>query len=327
MMDKLFHKRENIGIISRSSKHKSAISEGIFHSLRHIAAGKVVDDHLRAASGAQLLRKQINRLFRVSVDGCIGDNDALALHRIGRPGIVQVDIIAEIFGQHRPVQRADYADIKPRSLFQKSLHLRTVFADDADVVPSCLACPFFLRVERAELAEPIRGKQDFVRAVISHDNLRPVHHRRRDKGECMPAEREGVALADNNAAVGKIRAEEIFHHCECLGGGNDKSLWVGFHKVGDICRVIRLHMLYNQIIRLSPAQLCLKIVHPFMCKIAVNRVHNGNLLVKNQIRIIRHAVRDDVLSLKQINIMVVDADIAYVLCDFHKKYSFPYGIK
>ena len=50
------------------------------------------------------------------------------------------------------MQRADRRDVERRGFFQYTLHLRTVFADDTDIVTSGLVCPGLVRAGRAEFA-------------------------------------------------------------------------------------------------------------------------------------------------------------------------------
>ena len=76
-------------------------------------------------------------------------------------------------------------------------------------------------------------------------------------------------------------------------------------------------MLNYKIVRASVTQNILDIINPLVCKSDVDGIHNRNLFIKNDIRIIRHSVFYDVLSFKKVNVVVVDADILYILCNFH----------
>ena len=81
--------------------------------------------------------------------------------------------------------------------------------------------------------------------------------------------------------------------------------------------MIRLHMLYNQIIRLPAAKYGRYVIQPFMRKIAVNRIHHRNLLIQNHIGIVSHAIWHHILPFKQIHFMVVHTHITDVLCNLH----------
>ena len=76
-------------------------------------------------------------------------------------------------------------------------------------------------------------------------------------------------------------------------------------------------MLHDEIIRLPVAEQILQVIHPFMREMRVHRVHHGNLIVENDIGVVGHAVRHGVLSLKQVNGVVVDAGIADIVRNIH----------
>ena len=56
-----------------------------------------------------------------------------------------------------------------------------------------------------------------------------------------------------------------------------------------------------------------------MGEIDVNRIHNGNEVVHDDVGIIGHSVGDNVLTFEQVDIMVVDADVENIFCDLHCK--------
>ena len=144
-----------------------------------------------------------------------------------------------------------------------------------------------------------------------------MHHGRGHKGQRVGSQGKGVALSDNDSPVGVILAEEVPHHGERLGGRNDGGIRIGAHELGDIRRVIRLHVLYDQIIRLPAAKHTSKVVQPFMGEVSVHRVHDGDLFVKDHIGIVCHSVGNHILTLKEVNLMIIDTDITNVICNFH----------
>ena len=134
----------------------------------------------------------------------------------------------------------------------------------------------------------------------------------------MLAKAEGVTLAHDDAVVGIVGAKEVLHHAEGLFGGDYTCFRVDLHKVVDIGGMVRLHVLDHQIVGLTALQGLLDIVQPLMGKILVHGVHDGDLLVQNGVRVVGHAVGDDVLSFKQVYLMVVYADVFDVVGDGHK---------
>ena len=76
-------------------------------------------------------------------------------------------------------------------------------------------------------------------------------------------------------------------------------------------------MLNDEIIRLSAVKYIGKIIEPFMTKTCVNRIHNGNFIINDNIRIICHSVFNNVLTLKKVDIMVINTNVFNVLCNIH----------
>ena len=59
-----------------------------------------------------------------------------------------------------------------------------------------------------------------------------------------------------------------------------------------------------------------------MLEMPVYRVHHGDLVVQNHVRIIGHAVGYGILTLEQIHLMVVYACVKNILGDEHKPHPF-----
>ena len=81
--------------------------------------------------------------------------------------------------------------------------------------------------------------------------------------------------------------------------------------------MIRFHVLNDEIVRLSVTQDVLDIVKPFVGKILIDSVHDGDLAVHDDIGVVRHAVRNSVLPFKKVNFVVVDTYVLDIISDFH----------
>ena len=317
MIDELAHEREDLRVIGGGGENDLAVTEGVLHALRHILAGEVVDDDLGAACLAQLFGEDLDRFLGVAVNGGIGDHDALGLYAVGRPCVVQIEVIAEVLGKHGTVQRADDLNIEPCRLFQDSLNLLAVFADDADIVAAGFTRPILFDVQRAELAEAVGGEQHLIGAVVGHQDLGPVDHGSAHEVQHMLAELEGIALFDDDASVGVIGAEEIHHHVKRLDGGYDGRLGIGFQENVDIRAVVGLHVLYDKVIGLSAAQSRLDILQPLIAEALIDGVHDRDFIVYDSVGIIRHTVGHDILALEQVDIVVVNADVLDIIGNKH----------
>ena len=115
----------------------------------------------------------------------------------------------------------------------------------------------------------------------------------------------------------QIQSEEILDHYKCLRIGYYCSAGIYFQKVRYICCMVRLHMLNDQIVRLTSAKCLFKIIQPFMFEIGIYSIHNCNLVIQNHIGIICHSVWHCILSLKQIYLMVINSDIFNGICNLH----------
>ena len=76
-------------------------------------------------------------------------------------------------------------------------------------------------------------------------------------------------------------------------------------------------MLNDQIVGLSCTEGILNVVQPFVRKRRIYRIHNGNFIVNNRVGIIRHTIRHNVLSFKQIHLVIVHANVLDVFGNRH----------
>ena len=56
-----------------------------------------------------------------------------------------------------------------------------------------------------------------------------------------------------------------------------------------------------------------------MGEMLIDSVHDGDLVVKDDIGIVRHAVGNVVMAFKQVDLTVIDADVADRISDIHGK--------
>ena len=133
----------------------------------------------------------------------------------------------------------------------------------------------------------------------------------------MPAQPERIAFLHNHSALHIILTEKCLHQRKSLCRRDDICIRITLHKCLYAAGMIRLHMLHNQIIRLSSFELSADIFQPLRGKSAFHRIHDRNLFIYHRIGIIRHTIGYVILSLKQINFMIIHADISDVLRYMH----------
>ena len=210
-------------------------------------------------------------------------------------------------------------NIHRSGLFQQGLHLCAKLAHDAEVVAPRLTGPALgiLHIQCAELAQSVGVEQHLVRAVIGDDDLRPVHHGGGQEGQGVAAQRQRITLAHHQTVVGVVAAVELLHHAESRLRGHHCDGGIGVHKGRNVGGMIWLHMLHHQIVRRAACQRRRQVGQPLLAEVGVHRVHDGDLLVQNDVGVVGHAQRHVVLPLKQRHLMVVDADIADIVADKH----------
>ena len=317
MFDKVTHVREDTCIVGGGSQNDFAVTEGIGHSLSHVAASQVFDYNLGSAISAQLFSQHFNPLLGVAINGGIGNQNTLFLYRIGGPGIVQIQVITQIFFQNRAMQGTDHFNIQTGSLLQQFLHLSTVFTYNANVVTTCFVGPGLFHVQSTEFTKTVSRKQNFVMAIVSNDYFRPVNHGSSYKGQGMSTQFQSAALTHYNAAIGKIGSKELIHHGKGLSRSYDLYIGIYFHEVEDVRRMIRLHVLYDQIIGLTTFQYILHIIQPLMTKMNIYGIHDGDLFIHDHIRIVCHSIGHHILTFEQIYLMIINTYVTNISSNFH----------
>ena len=81
--------------------------------------------------------------------------------------------------------------------------------------------------------------------------------------------------------------------------------------------MVGLHVLHDQVIGGAISQRIADVVQPFVGKGRVYRVHDCHVVVKDCVGVVAHTVRYAVLTLKQVDLAVVYADVLNVLGNVH----------
>ena len=89
--------------------------------------------------------------------------------------------------------------------------------------------------------------------------------------------------------------------------------------------MIGFQMLHNQVVRSLSIECLLQILFPFLCLGGIHRIHNGHLLILNQIRVVGHTQRHIVLTFEEIYVKVIHTDVFHIRCNciiFHSYYNY-----
>ena len=283
-----------------------AAAECIGHNVACRRHGGVKHTHAHA-SLHQPAGQNVGSIFRVAVDRCISQANALFFGCVAAPQEIFLQELTEAFSPHRSVKRAYRVQLQLGSLFQHCLNLRSVFAHNVGVIPSGLIQLFAEKVsligkqaavESAECAEGICREQQLVCYVIGHHHFRPVHHRCHHKGEAVFARREGVPLFHNLDSARQVHVKKLAQHGLDLAVAYDRHVRIAGQQSLNGIGVVRLHVVNNQIVQLSAVQGILHILKECLIYCFIHGVKQHRFLILQQIGVIGYAVRNAVNTLK-----------------------------
>ncbi len=250
------------------------------------------------------------------MDGGKRHKNARFLRRVRTPRVVTVNEEPKILAQDGAMQRANHLNIQRGSLLQQSLHLATVLAHNVEVIATSFAAPVVhLRVirlfmaYRTKLTKAIRAEQNLLSSLIAHHNLGPVNHRSRIEGQRMLAKLQHIALFNHLDLIGNAALIKLRNHLGSTSTANHHSRGVLRTEGSNVCRMIRLHVVHNQVIRSALTKHLSQVRKPLLGATCINGVKNSNLLVQNHIRVVRHAFFKHVLTLKNIQVQVVATNV------------------
>ena len=213
------------------------------------------------------------------------------------------------------MQRTYCLHIQSCQLFNHHLHLRAVFSADIKVVSARLACPVVSLVhQRTKLTKAIGTEQHLVGGIVTHYHLRPVYHSSTDKLQCMLAQWQCVTLFHGDYSSCKVHAiKEVGQHLYSLSAAHQLHSGISLQHPGYQCRVVGLHVVSHQIVRLVSVQGFNEVCLPLLTLTGIGCVQHCNLLIFNEIRVITHALGHHILTLKQIDVQIVYTDVLYAV--------------
>ena len=270
-VDKGAHAREDLALIGNGGEYQTVVAERILNGLGHVVASQVKDGDLLAAS-LERRCELLDGSLQMAIHARIGDRDALVLGLIARPGVIGVEVVAQVLGQHGAVERADDLNVQVGGLLENGLHELAELTDDAKVVAASLASPALgiLDVVGAKLAKAVGTKEHLVGGLVGENHLGPVNVGGADKGQAVAAQIEHIALFDDHFALGEVGAKVVDHHAESTHAGHDLRLGIALHKGGDTGGVIGLHVMDDQVVRRTAIEHGLEVAEPLVNKTAVD---------------------------------------------------------
>ena len=129
----------------------------------------------------------------------------------------------------------------------------------------------------------------------------------------MPADVQGVALAHQNAAVGDVAGKELVQDQGSRQGADHFGVRIANQHLGDGGAVVRLHVVHNEIVQVSPVQHRRQVLKELAGYRAVHRIDQHRLLIQDHVGVVRHAAGNGIHVLKQLDAPVAHADIDNVV--------------
>ena len=134
----------------------------------------------------------------------------------------------------------------------------------------------------------------------------------------MPPRAERLPVLHHGHATGGLLVEKLPDHV--LGGGTaqHRHLRVLPHHVGDLCGVIRLHVVHHQIVGGFPLQRVRHVLPERAPHSVVHRVEQHRFLVLQHIAVVAHAVRHAEHTFKQGETAAVRAHPRIIIIDLSR---------
>ena len=146
-----------------------------------------------------------------------------------------------------------------------------------------------------------------------------MHHRRSYELQRVAAQAKRVALLDGQCPA--LQAEPLkveAHQLQGLGGAHNGEVGAQLQGAQYAGTVVGLHVLHHQIVGLAAAQGLLQVGGPLVHLALVGSVDDGHLVVHQHVGVIAHALRQVILTLKELQLGIIHADIFYVVGYIHR---------
>ena len=137
----------------------------------------------------------------------------------------------------------------------------------------------------------------------------------------MGAQLERVAILHDQLPLVVGSVVVCAHHGERLGRCHHGGGGEGLHEAGDVCRVVGLHVLDHQVIGRATGERGIQVGEPLVAEVHFHGIHDGDLLVEDDVGVVCHAERHVVLPLEQVDVVVVHADVDDISGDVHENPS------
>ena len=125
-----------------------------------------------------------------------------------------------------------------------------------------------------------------------------MHHRRHHKVKCVFSGGESISFLYCDRSALQVKIEELADHRESLCVSDDLNFRVAENEIFDHGAVVRLHMVYNEVIQCAAVQYSLDIFKELASYRVVRSVKEHRLFVHQKVGVVGNSVREreDVLE-------------------------------
>ena len=206
------------------------------------------------------------------------------------------------------MQRTNAIDGQRSSLLKQVVDLHAIFANDVCIIPTRLIQPVTLPIHLVGIQVSTNGTKRTKRIcrekrsrcqIKGNHDFWPVNHRCCYKLQDMFAELQGIPFGYHNGIGCRVKIMELANEIKSLGGTNQFDRRIFFYQPGNLCTMIGLHMVNYHIVQLAVTEHILQILTKLTSYNIIHTVKKTGLLVKNEIAVIGHAIRNVIGILKQ----------------------------
>ena len=126
----------------------------------------------------------------------------------------------------------------------------------------------------------------------------------------MMTQFECIALLHSDDTPLEVETlEEVGQHLHSLSATHQLQARILLQHPCDECRMVGFHVMGYQIVWLATIERSRQVSLPLLSFATIGSIHHSYLVIVNQIGIITHALRHNILALKEIDVEIVNTDI------------------
>ena len=245
---------------------------------------------------AQLLGNGFRQFFGIAIHRSVC-NDHTFLAFVPAQAVIQVNYLRNLLRPYRSVGRTNHLNIKSLAFLQSLLYRIAEFTDNVRVIPTHLTFVDFgidilidtATVQCTKATKRISRKQDTFGFIERNHRLGPMYHWYQVETQIVMPQFQEITFPHYITVASNTI--ETFHHIECFLVAHQYDIGIILLDQGDRTRMVRLHMVNNQVIDFTVTYYRLDFLQIYFEESHINRIYQcHHLVIGYQIRVIRHSV-------------------------------------